>query len=535
MQTQENMTCFAWLSNLLDGNYKAAPTAHMLSASQNELRAMMHGETGKLLELRTELEKEMERISEDYVSMNTKEIDKNLYNLTVMKGYYQNDIEDFVNMYTEVMEDTSEIDKWSYEVKDIQKVVRDFNDNVRIKARAISKVRPRPKIEVSVKERAEMNRWLKDFTEKNQIGGPDYNLSSKPSQEADLTKDYHDVPSGCQLVSRKSPPLLYKAGDDVHDQHVQADLYLGSGPLLDHTHHQGVLQQDGARHHGDQALAKACAVLNAASARQDIYQDSGGVEAAWQDLHMASSKGTGDKLEQHTFYQDSGGHGASSQDIYLATEVEHDYVSQSVFYQANHAGGMYLAAKAAQHLATVSKPGTFEKVVPIAGVLGIGSNGVQFQDKVANTGYEPLALEVVHLASDSEPGANASLNHSRSGSDGKLVLYHASDDSHVHGEPGDNGQAGHAVVKDDAVQVLALSGHTVIGLELAVHVVPLPEVHGHGVQALELPGHEEPGGLAVADYDGPGLEVPGYESTLSLVRLNLLWYLLQQILSRTTA
>ena len=40
----------------------------LLSASQVELKTRMHGETGKLLELKGELEKEMKRISEDFIS-----------------------------------------------------------------------------------------------------------------------------------------------------------------------------------------------------------------------------------------------------------------------------------------------------------------------------------------------------------------------------------------------------------------------------------------------------------------------------------
>ena len=85
MQTKENMTGSAWLSTLLDGNYKAAPTAHMLSASQTELSAMIHGETGKLLELRRELDREMEKISEDFISTHYREIDKHLSNITGLK------------------------------------------------------------------------------------------------------------------------------------------------------------------------------------------------------------------------------------------------------------------------------------------------------------------------------------------------------------------------------------------------------------------------------------------------------------------
>ena len=166
MHAQEKMTCSAWLSNLLDGNYKAAPTAHMLSASQNELRVMMHGETGKLLELRRELEKEMERISEDFISTHYKEIHKNLSNITGLRIDYQNEVKDFMNMFTEVLDDTSVLDEWTNVVGDIGKVVKEFRVKVRLLANQLDAkppVPPRPipdvKPVLSVKERKEMNRW----------------------------------------------------------------------------------------------------------------------------------------------------------------------------------------------------------------------------------------------------------------------------------------------------------------------------------------------------------------------------------------
>ena len=57
-----------WTSQLFpDSRPRVVPSAVMASASQKQLKEMMHGETGKLLELREELEKEMERITEDYV------------------------------------------------------------------------------------------------------------------------------------------------------------------------------------------------------------------------------------------------------------------------------------------------------------------------------------------------------------------------------------------------------------------------------------------------------------------------------------
>ena len=88
MQSQERLS---WLTSLLPGS-KAAPTSAMLSASQPELEAMMHGEIGKLLELRRGLEKEMNKITEDFITSNYKVIESHLDKIIENKHDYQNRI-----------------------------------------------------------------------------------------------------------------------------------------------------------------------------------------------------------------------------------------------------------------------------------------------------------------------------------------------------------------------------------------------------------------------------------------------------------
>ena len=72
MQSQEKL---AWLPHILPGGRGTPPSSQLSSASQSELSAMMHGETGDLLELRRELEKEMEKISEGFISFYYKEVE----------------------------------------------------------------------------------------------------------------------------------------------------------------------------------------------------------------------------------------------------------------------------------------------------------------------------------------------------------------------------------------------------------------------------------------------------------------------------
>ena len=93
MQSKERLT---WLSSILPDS-KAVPTPLMLSASQSELRDMMNGETGRLLELRGELEKEMEKISEEFISSH--DLDTNhscIWKIRNQRSDYQIKIEDFV-------------------------------------------------------------------------------------------------------------------------------------------------------------------------------------------------------------------------------------------------------------------------------------------------------------------------------------------------------------------------------------------------------------------------------------------------------
>ena len=65
---------------------------------------MMHGETGKLLELRRGLEKEMNKITEDFITSNYNVIESHLDKIIEIKDDYQNKIEYFVEMYSEVLE-----------------------------------------------------------------------------------------------------------------------------------------------------------------------------------------------------------------------------------------------------------------------------------------------------------------------------------------------------------------------------------------------------------------------------------------------
>ena len=165
MQSQERLS---WICQILPGS-KAVPTAAMLSASQTELMDMVHGETGKLMELRGELEKEMKKLSEEFISSHTyEETESYLDVIRKLKGDYQNEIEDFVDMFSEVLEKPHFLSEWTEEVSNIGKIVKDHRNKIRdiafqIAPRPLPKPKYRPIQSVAPIERADMTSWLSDI------------------------------------------------------------------------------------------------------------------------------------------------------------------------------------------------------------------------------------------------------------------------------------------------------------------------------------------------------------------------------------
>ena len=89
MQSQERLS---WLPYILPGSRGTPPSTQLdmlSSATQSELSDMMHGETGDLLELRRELEKEMQSISVEFVSSsNYMKVESYLHRIRDLKDDY---------------------------------------------------------------------------------------------------------------------------------------------------------------------------------------------------------------------------------------------------------------------------------------------------------------------------------------------------------------------------------------------------------------------------------------------------------------
>ena len=137
---------------------------------------MMHGETGKLLELREELEKEMKRISEDFISPRYSEVECYLDKIREMKSDYQDEIEDFIDKYIDFLHNPKVLDDWLKEVMDVATVVKNHANIIRTRALQLA-ARPPPKpanmIKFEETEKAALTTWLKDFTDRHGIGETD--------------------------------------------------------------------------------------------------------------------------------------------------------------------------------------------------------------------------------------------------------------------------------------------------------------------------------------------------------------------------
>ena len=105
----------------------------MLSASQSDLEVMMHGETGKLQNLKRVLEEEMKRISEDFISSCPQESETYVDNIRKLKNYYQYVIKDMVDMYRNVLKKPEVLDDWTKEVDDIGNAVKKHVDMIKPK------------------------------------------------------------------------------------------------------------------------------------------------------------------------------------------------------------------------------------------------------------------------------------------------------------------------------------------------------------------------------------------------------------------
>ena len=353
--SMQSMERLSWLSKILPAPGGpcwpcVSPPPELLSASQLELNAMMHGETGKLLELRRKLEKEMERISEDFISSHCGETESFLDQIRELRNKYQDEIKDFVENFTVVIEDPRVLHEWTQEVKNIGILVKRHSHRIRLKAFQLTSTSPQTYCAESS--------WLEYIPPPKRTNLPQASVSDDTGPA---------LQNNHKSVSDVDPLQQVSGGQPDNKASSCVDLLHGREEHHGHNVSGAVdLHQDGA---GREITSLG------------LYQDSGGLNAVWQDLCQAArwvychdSQVTETELDQGDLYQDSGGitsvlpchdgetsicqnstdHEALRYDVNQVRDVVHDYSSD--FYQAGHGGGTYLAAKAALYLASVCKP-----------------------------------------------------------------------------------------------------------------------------------------------------------------------------------
>ena len=163
-------------SQLFPNQLRTATTSVLWSAaSRCQFNAMMHGETGELLELRKELEKEMEEISEDFISTRSSEVEMYLDKIKKMKIEYQGKIDDFIEKYQDLAEDPV-LDKWRKEisVSGIANEVKLHANKIRIKTMEVSVSGPYKPVNVkktyTESEKVAATTWLLSFMDRHVIG-----------------------------------------------------------------------------------------------------------------------------------------------------------------------------------------------------------------------------------------------------------------------------------------------------------------------------------------------------------------------------
>ena len=118
----------------------------------------------------------MERISEDYVSNRFKEVETYLDKILAMKESYQDQIDNLIDKYSEVLEDHTVLDEWEKEIKDIASIVRKHADKIRTRALQVA---AKPSlIMFTESEKAARSSQLEKFMKIHGIG------EKKPEQEA---------------------------------------------------------------------------------------------------------------------------------------------------------------------------------------------------------------------------------------------------------------------------------------------------------------------------------------------------------------
>ena len=302
----------------------------MLSASQEELKAMLQGEERNLLDKRRKLFSEIERVSESYISPNPKENKICLDQIKVFRNEYLNDTVDFISDYKQLLKDPSVLDEWIMEIDDISQKVKELAKDIEAYAVKLASNSNSPamfnkhhsdKYTMASLLKTELDANSDNSLPKNMLSvkcpetvqpqdsefdQPALTLVTKPALNADLEhqagvtvlKSVEGLKTAQQAAS---PPCAERQDPYEVGRILGATGQDTSLPSAGHVRHQDI-SQDGEVLHTAWQNHSGLANGDCAGS-QDLYQDSGGLTSAWNDLYQVSVGYVKTGLDQH---EDSG-------------------------------------------------------------------------------------------------------------------------------------------------------------------------------------------------------------------------------------
>ena len=147
LPVHQGISMFSFMRQLLPiqlyPNQPRSVTSSVLldSATKRKLIGMMPRVNKRLLKLKDELVKSVKRMSEECASS---AVETDLATVRSMKNVYQDEIEDFVELYENVLENQEVLEEWTQEVKNVARELRKYTDIMRARALEVPVADVRP-------------------------------------------------------------------------------------------------------------------------------------------------------------------------------------------------------------------------------------------------------------------------------------------------------------------------------------------------------------------------------------------------------
>ena len=119
-------------SHLFPNQHRSVTSSIVMSSStKRKLIDVMPVLTAKLRKLKEQLVIEVKKMCEETSSS---EVETLLDNVREMKNAFQDEVEDFVEVYEDLVENSEALDEWKLEVRSIARELRKHTDVIRFRA-----------------------------------------------------------------------------------------------------------------------------------------------------------------------------------------------------------------------------------------------------------------------------------------------------------------------------------------------------------------------------------------------------------------